>query len=54
MIEVMGFTGESSGAYDRKHNPWVNFTNIHAADSQPFSAFPADFSKLPAISFVVM
>ncbi len=60
-----GFTGYSedlpsagsaactSGNYVRKHNPWVNFPAVPAAANQPFSAFPTDYSTLPAVSFVV-
>ena len=50
-----GYDGcfSDSGGYARKHNPWVDFASIPAADNQPFSAFPADFSQLPAVSFVV-
>jgi acid phosphatase len=43
----------SDGGYARKHNPWVDFASIPAADNQPFSAFPADSSQLPAVCFVV-
>jgi hypothetical protein len=39
--------------YARKHNPWVNFSNVPAASNQPFGAFPADFSTLPTLAFVV-
>ncbi|GAA2145327.1 hypothetical protein GCM10009760_33840 [Kitasatospora kazusensis] len=45
-------TAGTSG-YARKHNPWVNFSNVPAADNQPFSAFPTDFTKLPTVSWVV-
>jgi phosphatidylinositol-3-phosphatase len=48
-----GFTGCSSGAYARKHNPWVNFTNVPASVNQPFTAFPADYAALPSVSFVI-
>lgn len=48
-----GYTGCTSGEYARKHNPWVNFTNIPAADNQPYTAFPTDFASLPAVSIVV-
>ena len=47
-----GFTGCSYGGYARKHNPMVNFAGIAAAN-KPFTAFPADFTKLPTVSFVV-
>ncbi len=39
--------------YRRKHNPWVNFSNVPSASNQPFSVFPADYSTLPTVSFVV-
>ena len=41
------------GEYARKHSPWVNFTNVPASDSLPFSSFPTDYSTLPALSFVI-
>jgi len=39
--------------YARKHNPWVNFSDVPATDNQPFTNFPADFTNLPTVSFVV-
>ena len=48
-----GSTVCTSGGYARKHNPWVNFTNVPAASNQPFSAFPTDFTQLPTVSWVV-
>jgi acid phosphatase len=48
-----GWTGCTSGAYARKHNPWSDFGNVPASASRPFSAFPQDYSTLPALSFVV-
>jgi acid phosphatase len=50
-----GSTTCTSGEYARKHAPWVNFSNVPAADSVPFSAFPgsADYSSLPTVSFVI-
>jgi len=48
-----GSTVCTSGNYARKHNPWVNFTNVPAADNQPFTAFPTDFTQLPTVSWVV-
>jgi len=44
--------------YARKHCPWVNWqgtkaNNIPASCSQPITAFPSDFSKLPTVSFVI-
>ncbi|GAA1979630.1 alkaline phosphatase family protein [Kitasatospora viridis] len=43
----------TSGEYARKHVPWVNFTNVPASDSKPFSAFPTDYSQLPTVSWVI-
>lgn len=48
-----GFTGCAAGPYARKHNPWVDFTNVPAGDNQPFTAFPGDYATLPTVSFVV-
>lgn len=42
-----------SNQYERKHNPWVNFTNVPASANQPFTSFPSDYSTLPTVSFVV-
>ena len=49
----VGYTGCTSGEYARKHNPWVNFTNVPTADNQPFTAFPSNFASLPTVSVVV-
>lgn len=43
----------SSGPYWRKHNPWVNYSNLPASTNQPFTAFPSDLSRLPTVAFVV-
>ncbi|HET6499816.1 MAG TPA: alkaline phosphatase family protein [Amycolatopsis sp.] len=48
-----GYTGCQSGQYYRKHNPWVDFTNVPAASNLRFSDFPTDYANLPALSFVV-
>jgi hypothetical protein len=48
-----GFTGCGTGRYARKHNPLADFSNLPASANQPFSAFPADFSRLPTLSLVV-
>ncbi|GAB4126251.1 MAG: alkaline phosphatase family protein [Sideroxydans sp.] len=47
-----GYEGCRYGAYMRKHNPLANWKDL-AALNQPFSAFPVDFARLPAVSFVV-
>jgi acid phosphatase len=44
--------------YARKHAPWVNWqgnkvNNIPAELSQPMTAFPQDYSRLPDVAFVV-
>jgi hypothetical protein len=48
----VGFIGCVSGRYQRKHNPWVSFTNLPASVNRPFSDFPRDYRKLPTVSFV--
>jgi hypothetical protein len=52
-LPAAGFTGCNSGDYARKHNPWVNFSDLPASINQPLSAMPADYSKLPTVSIVV-
>lgn len=44
-----------AGKYARKHVPWASFTNIPAARSLPFSAFPAssNYASLPTVSIVI-
>ena len=56
----VGFTGciypkGNKALYFRKHNPWVNFTDVPSSDNLPFAGyFPtSNFSSLPPISFVV-
>jgi phospholipase C len=46
-------SGTAPNTYQRKHNPWVNFSNVPVESNQPFTAFPTDFSTLPTLSFVV-
>jgi len=51
-------TSTAGYLYARKHAPWVNWqgtkaNNIPASCSQPMTAFPKDFSKLPTVSFVI-
>lgn len=48
-----GYTGCSSGDYARKHAPWVNFPGLDGSVSQPLSAMPSDYAKLPTVSFVI-
>ena len=51
----VGFTGCGSDdrLYRRKHNPVPDFTAVPAGDNRPFSDFPVDYAKLPAVVFVV-
>ena len=48
-----GYTGCTNGNYARKHNPWVNFSNVPSASNLRFTDFPTTFSNLPTLSFVV-
>ena len=57
-LPSVGYNGASSGAYARKHNPAANWmgtgTNqIPDTTNKPFTAFPADFSTLPTVSYVI-
>lgn len=52
-LPVAGYAGCSSALYHRRHNPWVDFDTVPSVANQPFSAFPADFSQLPTLAFVV-
>lgn len=54
-LPSVGSTVCTSGKYARKHNPWVNFSNVPSSDNQPFSNFPSssNYSTLPTLSFVI-
>ena len=52
-LPSVGYTGCTSGAYARKHSPWVNFTNVPASANRPLTQFPTDYSTLPAVSIVI-
>ncbi len=57
-LPSVGSNVGASGAYARKHNPWVNWqgtgtNSIPATSNRPFSDFPPDYSALPALSFVI-
>jgi hypothetical protein len=52
-LPAQGSTVCTSGRYARKHSPWVNFSNLAATTNRQFSAFPADFTQLPTVSFVI-
>jgi phosphatidylinositol-3-phosphatase len=48
-----GYTGCTSGNYARKHNPWVNFTDVPSSANLPFTSFPTNYSTLPTLSIVI-
>lgn len=57
-LPSVGSNIETSGAYARKHNPWVNWqgtgiNSIPATSNRPFSDFTGNYSLLPTLSFVV-
>ncbi len=57
-LPSVGFTGDNSGKYYRKHAPWVNWQDgtsngIPAVLNQPFTAFPGSYDSLPTLSFVI-
>ena len=45
-----GYTGCTSGEYARKHNPWVNFTNVPASSNLVYKGFSA---TPPTLAIVV-
>ncbi len=45
-----GYTGCGTGEYARKHNPWVNFTNVPASSNLVYTGWP---SKPPQLAIVV-
>jgi phosphatidylinositol-3-phosphatase len=47
-----GYTGCSSGTYQRKHNSWVDFSNVPAASNLTYASFPASYATLPTVAFV--
>jgi acid phosphatase len=51
-LPAVGSTVCGAGKYARKHAPWVNFSNVPAATSMPFTAFNAG-PQLPTVSFVI-
>ena len=47
-----GFTGCWAGTYARKHAPWVEFANVPASSSLPFTALRS-YDALPTVAFVI-
>lgn len=57
-LPSVGYNGEASGDYARKHNPLANWmgtaaNQVNANTNQPFTAWPTNFNNLPTVSFVV-
>jgi phosphatidylinositol-3-phosphatase len=58
-LPSVGWNGEYSNGYGRKHNPWANWqgsssNGVPASCNQPFTAFPqGNFNSLPTVSFVI-
>lgn len=57
-LPSVGYDGEASGEYVRRHNPVANWmgtgTNqLSTSVNQPFTAFPSNYANLPTVSFVV-
>lgn len=50
-----GDTGCGAGQYRKKHNPAAYWQplGVPVQATRPFSAFPADFTHLPAVAFVI-
>ncbi len=43
----------SNALYARKHNPWVDFSDLPTSINMPLTSFPTDYSTLPTVSVVV-
>jgi len=43
------FYGRDPFAYARKHNPWVNFTNVPSSDNRTFAEL-RDYAALPTVA----
>jgi phosphatidylinositol-3-phosphatase len=51
-----GYTGCGSYlslGYIRTHNPWADFSNVPVSSNLSFASFPANYSHLPTVSFVM-
>lgn len=51
----IGFTGAGGGGYVRKHNPWVDFSNVPSSCNMPLTSFPpaGSYGSLPTVSIIV-
>lgn len=55
-LPSVGYLGDTSGNYARKHAPWVSWQQnggFSGAQHVPFTQFPTDFTALPKLSFVI-
>ena len=52
-LPALGSTVCASGRYARKHNPWVNFSDLPSSVNRPSTAFPSDYTRLPTVSWVI-
>ena len=52
-LPSVGSTTCSSGRYARKHNPWVDYTNVPASSNLTFESFPAYYEALPSVAYVI-
>ena len=60
-LPAIGFSGDyhDHGLYARKHVPWISFANVPdgatlaTSSNLRFADFPADYSALPTVAFVV-
>jgi hypothetical protein len=43
---------DGDSGYARKHNGWVDFTDLPATSNLRLSRFPTDYTQLPTVSFV--
>jgi hypothetical protein len=49
-LPSIGSTVCTSGAYARKHNPWVNFSNVPSSANMPFTSFPSSGCYVSAMA----
>lgn len=56
-LPAVGFTGCSvpgqRHGYARKHNPWVNFTDVPSSENLPLKWLPSAYGRLPTVSFII-
>jgi hypothetical protein len=43
----------AAGGYARKHAPWTDFTGLPTKTNLPFAKFPANYARLPTVSWVI-